>query len=255
MAIVLDTFDVSYVLETLGAQEGINVITEGIDDLCYGVVIGGDQTFRQFLTKHRDVYDYLILDQIIGGSSQVSVIKRPINASFTTDLVIAEDECILADPTQPAIKLSRIDPLSVPREIEIQYIDPGANFATNTQLARQPGAPQHQGRRSMQVDFVLDAATARTLAFNVLARLWAQSLQLDFEHPDIRVEPADVVQINTNNQGTYFVQIVESLITKDKTNQLKGQTLLTQSTLQTLAGQRDPVTYLGGHNIASGVFP
>ncbi len=233
---VLTTFSVANVLETVGSRYGVFVQCTGMDDdLCFGFVYAQDTSLAALLQAHMVAYDYLIVDG--GGDGSIRLVRRDVNADLTIDGTIAQTECITRQPGSPAIKITRIDPMSIPRWIEIQYIDPDRNYAVNTQDARHIGAPVTGNKLTLPLSFVLSKDQARQMAFDVLYRLWAQQFTLELEHPDLTWEPGDCINIEMTAGQTYTVLITESLITKERTNQLKARQLLTSKGTSFTGGQ------------------
>ncbi len=245
------TFDVAYVIETIGSQAGLEVICDGIDDQCYGAVITSIQPFAQFLQKHKAPYNFQIIDQPDGS---ILVKRRVINSGLVIDYQLTQADCILRNPTQPAIKFTRADPLTLPREVEVQYVDPDRLYATNTQVARHQGArifanraaatakgaaKSYHGRTSTQIDFIISADQARAISEDLLYRQWTQQLTATFEHPDITIEPGDVFAM-TCDQGVYTMLVQTSTFTKERTNQIVAVALLTSSVINVPGGQADP---------------
>src|SRR5207244_1517607 len=97
---------------------------------------------------------------------------------------------------------SRVDPATLPREVEIFYIDPDRDYATSSQVARHLSAPTTNAKISISLSLVLSATQVRKLAFDWLYRIWSQQLTLGFEHKDRRIQNGDVLQI-TCDQGVY----------------------------------------------------
>src|SRR5260221_132159 len=129
-------FYVSAILETIGTKFGINIGCDGLDtELCYGVVVSSQQTVTQFLTKHKGLYNYLMLDDIINGVPVVRLISRAVNADLSIDTTIKQADCITQGANTPAIQFKRVDPMSLPRSVEVQYISFDRAFAVNTQYA------------------------------------------------------------------------------------------------------------------------
>ncbi len=219
----LSTFSVAAVLETAAQQYGINLFCEGMDDdLCYGFVYAADTSFGALLQAHMVAYDYLIVD-----GDPIRLVRRPVNADLTIDGTITQADCIVRSQGQAAIKITRIDPMSIPRWVEVQYIDPARNFNINTQDFRHIGAPVTTGKLTIPLSFVISKDQARTMAADVLYRLWAQQFTLEFEHPDLTWEAADSLQISMTSGAVYTVLVTESMITQERTNQIKARGLLT----------------------------
>jgi hypothetical protein len=229
-------FFVAGIFEQLGQRFSINVGTDGLEsDLCWGVVLNSQAVYSQFLTKHAGPYNYLIMDDIVNGAPMIRLIRRAVNAGIEIDAAVNQKDCIFRSPDQPVIKYNRVDPSSLPRTVELQYISFDRDFAVNTQYARNEGARVQQNILSSAIDFILSDDQARDMAYDLLWRIWMQQLSVTFEHPDLTLEPGDIVQMQTDN-GVYVVQITTSLITKEpmnssdfgRTNQLNANLLLTR---------------------------
>lgn len=231
------SFYVSGIMEQMGTRFGINTGCDGLEaDLCYGVMVNSRAVFSQFLTKHAAPYNYIMLDDIIEGAPIIRLIRRAVNDDLEIDATVNQSDCIVSDPqNEPAIKYNRTDPSSLPAQVELQYISWDRDFAINTQYARNNGARVQQNIYSASVDFILDDATARDIAYDLLWRMWMQQLSISFTHPDLTIEPSDIVEMNTD-QGTFTIQVLTSMITKEpmgqnaigRVNQLSGQMLLTK---------------------------
>lgn len=235
---VLSTFSVAAVFEQVGTKYGVSIECDGMDDdLCYGFVYQQDTSLNALLQAHMAAYDYLIVDG--GGDGTIRLVRRDVNADLTIDGTIAQTECITRQQGSPAIKIARIDPMSLPRWVEIQYTDPVRNYATNTQDARHIGAPITGSKLTIPLSFVISADQARQMAFDVLYRLWAQQFTLEFEHPDLTWEPGDCINIEMTAGQTYTVLVTESLLTKERTNMLKARQLLTSKGTSFTGGQTD----------------
>src|SRR6266446_1385853 len=124
------TFGVGFVLETLAAQEGINALAVGIDDVCFGMVISSDKTFDQVAKENSAIYNYQIVD-----GDPIRLVRRAVNDSLIVDYEINEVDCIRRG-SAPAVSYSRLDPTALPRQVEIQHVDPVRDYATTTQVAR-----------------------------------------------------------------------------------------------------------------------
>lgn len=232
----MPTLQVAYVLETLAAQEGLTLVTDGIDDTCSGFVISSDKTFAQIIRENSAPYNYQIID-----GDPIRLVRRAVNDALVIDAEIAETDCIRRG-NSPVISLSRVEPSSLPRQVEIQYIDPARHYATTTQVARHSSAPRSNSQISVTLDFVISAQKARDIAFDLLYRLWAQQLSLQFEHPDLRIEPGDVVQV-TANQGVFTCIVSAQTINMPaRTNTISATILLASKGLTIAAPEADSFT-------------
>ncbi len=250
-------FFVSGILAQLGTRYALNVGCDGIDDLCWGVLINSQTVFSQFLTKHAGPYNYLILDDMIDGAPMIRLVKRAVNADLVIDAAVNQKDFIVADPnSEPAIKYSRKDPASLPRTVELQYISFDRDFAVNTQYARNEGARVQQNIYSASVDFVLSDDQARAMAYDLLWRMWRQQLSVSFNHPDLTIEPIDIVQV-TSDQGVFVIQVLTSLITKEpngaegggRINQITGNLLLTRQGTIINPGQVNTSSSIGAFHL------
>jgi len=190
-------------------------------------------TLGQFLAKHKLAYNYQIID-----GDPIRVVRRAINADLVIDAVINQADCIKRDKSAPAIKFSRIDPITLPRQVDFQYVDPNRLFATNVQTARRQGASIHNGRSSVQTDFIHDSTQAMAIANDILDRLWTQQLSAAFEHPDLRLEGGDVVKL-VADQGTYVMLILGQSLTPERTNQIQAVALLVSAGISVPGGNAD----------------
>lgn len=217
----MKTFSVGWVLETLAAQEGLNVETDGIDDVCFGMVMSSDKTFRQVARENQAVYNYQIVD-----GDPIRLVRRAVNDALIIDVEISETDCIRRGQN-PAIYLPRAEPASLPRQVEVQYIDPERDYAVATQVARHTAAPLTNTQISISLDFVISAQQARDLAFDLLYRLWSQQLSLRFEHPDMRLEPGDTIRL-TSTVGVFVCIITSQILNMpSRTNTITATILLT----------------------------
>jgi hypothetical protein len=216
------TIPVSYVLETLATQEGLNLTTDGVDDVCFGMVISSDKSFSQVLRDNSAIYNFYIVD-----GDPIRLVRRAVNDDLTIDLTVNENECLRRSGT-PAVTFSRVEPASLPRQIEIQYIDPDRDYAVTTQVARHMSAPRTNTQLSLSIDFVISAQQARDLAFDLLYRLWSQQLRLGFEHPNLAIEPGDVISLVTT-QGTFTCVVAMNTINMPaRTNTIIATILLSE---------------------------
>lgn len=227
-------FNVGWIFTKVAAEKGINVVTEGIDDRCFGFVVSSDKTVKQIFQENSAVYNYQIID-----GDPIRLVRRAVNDSLIIDVAINEVDCIRRGKS-PAIQFSRVDPSLLPRQVEIQFGDPDRNYATNTQVARHTSAPRTNTQISVAIDFIISAQQARDLAFDLLFRLWAQQLNLAFEHPDIRIEPGDTIEL-TSSQGVFVLLVTKNTINMPARTNTIYATILLASRGQTIAApEADP---------------
>jgi hypothetical protein len=238
------TFNVSDVLLKVAEAEKINVEVEGIDDTCGGLVVSADKSFVDFLNQHKDVYNFLIVD-----GDPIRIIRRAIGDSLVIDFDIRESDCIPASQGAPAVLFQRVDPESLPGEVQLSYIDPDRDFNVSTQSAKHrhvkkfslslgdftvqakfgdPIASHTRLLHTVSIDFIITADQARQLAFDYLYRIWANATSVTFEHANLSIEPGDTIRL-TADAGIFTLLVEESTITKRRTNLLKCSALLTSS--------------------------
>lgn len=232
----LKTFSVGWVLETLASQEGLNVVTEGIDDVCFGMVISSDKTFVQVARDNSSIYNYQIVD-----GDPIRLVRRAVNDDLTIDFEINETDCIRRNEA-PAVALSRVDPSALPRQVEIQHIDPDRDYAVSTQVARHTAAPTTNTQISVAIDFIISAQQARDMAFDLLYRIWSQQLVLGFEYPDMTIEPGDTIRLTTT-RGVFTCIVASQILNMPaRTNSIKATILLTSKGVTVTAPEADPFT-------------
>jgi len=205
-------FFISDIILKLAEQEGVSISVENIDDTALGCLISDDKSFNDFLTQHALPYNYQIVD-----GSPIRVVRRVYGDAGGIDLVVNQSECITRQG--PALQWSRLDPFSLPKQVEIQHQDPDRGYASSTQIAQHPGAPTENFGISIALDYVVTADAARALALDTLYRIWAQSISVAFEHPNIAIEPSDVIQL-VSDDGTFVMLVTENAITAARTNRV-----------------------------------
>lgn len=213
-------FSVGWVLQKVGAEKGLNVVTEGIDDRCFGMVISSDKTTAQVFRENSGLYNYQIVD-----GDPIRLVRRAVNDDLIIDVEINEVDCIRRGGA-PAISFSRVDPASLPRQVEIQHIDPARDYAVSTQVARHTAAPRTNTQISVSTDFIISAQQALDMAFDLLYRLWSQQPALGFEHPDLRIEPGDTFRLTTD-RGVFVCLVASNTLNfPARTNTINATILL-----------------------------
>lgn len=227
-------YDVSALIETIASAAGFGCIVNNVDDTALGVVVNSDKTFGQFLAQHKIPYNFQIKD----NGSIIQVVRPIIGADLYIAGTLYERHCI-GSADSPAVRITRVDPASLPRECEIQYISADRELAVNSQLARLPGANSNSAKISMAIDFVIYDQKARDIAFDTLRRMWTQAVGFEFEHPDLRYEVGDIIALQTT-RGSLVGLIEESEITPNNTNLIKASKLLQVKGGSVPAGQARP---------------
>lgn len=239
-------WDVAAVIEEIGSQYGISLSCENIDDECFGCVIDQEKTLVQFLQQHSGPYNYQIVD-----GDPVRLVRRPINDGLTVDGFISQSDCVPMSNSGATALFSRLDPASLPREVEIAYMDPERALNISTQVARYPGAPLNVARLSASIDFVISPDAARSMAYEWLYRIWAAQLSVSFQVPVSKniYEPGDVIAFSATSGRAYTLLIQDSVITSQRTNMMRGTVLLTRGGFTVTGGVSSSIT--GGSILSS----
>jgi hypothetical protein len=218
----LPAFSLAWILETLAEGERrLTCGVDGVDDVVFGYQITSDKSFAQAAAELKGAYNFQICD-----GDPIRIVRREVNDGLTIDAIINQADCIRRG-TSPAIAWSRVDPVTLPREVEIQSIDPDRQYATTPQSARFPGVPTTNSKISISLPVVISAQQSRDLAWDILARIWSQTLSCAFEHKDRRLQEGDVLQVNCN-QGVYIVLVqIVTYNTKQRTVSIQATALLT----------------------------
>lgn len=226
----METFGVGWILEKLATDEGLNLQTENIDDVAFGFVISSDKTFIQVARENSAAYNYQIVD-----GDPIRLVRREVNDDLVIDLEIDEVDCIRRNGA-PTVAFSRVDPASLPRQVEISFIDFNRDYAISTQVARHSAAPRTNTQISVNLDFVITAQQARDIAFDLLYRIWSQQLSLSFEHSNMNIEPGDTIRLTTARGVYVAIVVAQTLNMPSRSNSIRA-TILLSSKGATVAAQ------------------
>jgi hypothetical protein len=209
------------------------------------------------------------------GINETMGFTDSFNHNFYSLITIFQTECVVSHrddgtPEQPAVKFTRTDPTSLPREIEVQYSDIDQDYAVVPQIAKQQygriknGIPEPYAaatstqKMSITSAFGIRASGALTLAYDLLYRLWTETITIEFEHPDLRLEAGDVFVL-IGDFGQVIGRIAEATWTKNRTSQIKavalavaGPPLIADSGFPSTRGSQ---TTSGSPNVGIGILP
>ncbi|MCC8946018.1 hypothetical protein H8A97_13135 [Bradyrhizobium sp. Arg62] len=194
---------------------------EGITDQCYGVISSAQGTVLDFITRHKDIYRYQILD-----GDPIRIVRREVNSGLTIDFDYKEAD-ILQIPGSPAVQFQRTKPEDMPVGIDLTYPDVNRGYDMKPVSALHEGSAPSNLISSMTSEFITDGVTARSLAYDILYTQRARGLREAFIIEDTRAEPGDVIQITTTNGDLYVTQVERQTYTKDRTNVVQAINLLT----------------------------
>ncbi len=151
-------------------------------------------------------------------------------------ITLYEVDCIEPSKGQAVLKFSRVDPATLPRDVEVQFVDVVQNYAMIPQNARHLQARVKNGRTeshasttatmksSLSIDFLITASEARTLAFDLLYRAWTEAVSMEFIHPSLELEAGDTFQM-IGRFGSLIGRIDEAVWTKNRTSAIKATLL------------------------------
>ncbi|WP_210340492.1 phage tail protein [Bradyrhizobium sp. CCBAU 51753] len=193
----------------------------GIDDQCYGVIVTSQGSVGDFLTSHKDIYNFQILD-----GDHIKIVRREVNSSLVIDFDVDEADLIRTNGS-PTISFSRATPDQVPVGVNLTYPDFNRGFDLKPESALHEGTSASTLISSLSSSFVVDSTTARDLAFTILYTLRAKGLRLAYEMTDTRVEAGDTVQITTTSGDLYVTLVEKQTHTKNRTAQVQALNLLT----------------------------
>jgi len=103
-------------------------------------------------------------------------------------------------PQPPALLTLRAQEMDLPREVDVDVIDPLRNFEVNTQRARR-AAGNARAVQKLALPIVCDAASAKRIAETKLYTAWAERdlVKLSVSRTWLGLEPADVVDLGNGN--------------------------------------------------------
>ncbi|MDR3450733.1 MAG: phage tail protein [Alphaproteobacteria bacterium] len=101
----------------------------------------------------------------------------------------------------PPLAITRAQEMDLPREVDVDAIDPARNFEVNSQRARRL-ASSARSVQKLTLPVVCDAATAKQIAETRLFTAWAERelVKLSVSRAWLAVDPADVIDLGNGNQ-------------------------------------------------------
>jgi hypothetical protein len=204
-------------------RAGVDISIDVVDipDDCYGVTLSDSGSMLDVLTRHKDIYNYQIID-----GNPIQIVRRAVNSDLVIDLEVTEEECLRTGGS-PAIQLSRVDPTTLPIKVDFSYIDPDVDFDVRVQQALHEGTQTSTVNLSIQSAFITDATTSRSLAFDILYQQRAKGLHLVFELDTVEPEADDIISVTTVEGDQYVVLVENQTHTKSRSAGINGLALLT----------------------------
>jgi hypothetical protein len=204
---------------------GTPTITD-IDDLCYGLTITDQSSLIDHFGKHRNIYNCQIKE-----ANPIEVVRRAVGSSLVIDVEV--DEADLVVGSGPAIVTTRVNPTDFPVGMNLTYIDPDHNYDNKIAPAMfdgsQPGRASSTSSAVMsaQSDYVVDATTARSLAYNAMFNLRSYAGHVQIEMNDLRPEVGDTIALTTREGDVYILLVENQTVTKSRSNSIQAMQLLT----------------------------
>ena len=135
---------------------------------------------------------------------ETSGILKAVPRHGTIDVTIpaAEWRAVIDNKEPPpALDITRAQELDLPREIDVNYVDPARNFEVNCQRARRITTAA-QSVQQINLPLVTDATTAKSVAETRLFSLWAERdlVQLFISRTWLALDPGDVIDLGNGAQ-------------------------------------------------------
>lgn len=170
-------------------------VTALASDTVRGYVVSGPMTMRAALEPLQMAYHFDVVEQ----DGKIRAVKRggAVAVTLQADELGASER---GDSVQAQVK--RVDPLYLPSEIHITYIDQAADYQPATQYARRLTA-KHNRRVDISLPIVLNSQEAARLADVLLNVAWhggLHELQTALTYSHARLVPTDVVSMPANGQ-------------------------------------------------------
>ncbi|MCK1670317.1 phage tail protein [Bradyrhizobium sp. 150] len=199
-----------------------------IDDLCYGLTVTDQSSLIDHFSKHRTVYNLQVKE-----ADPIEIMRRAVGSSLVIDVEVDEADLIIASAGAPAFTSNRVNPTDFPVGLNLSYPDPDHNYDTKIAPAMfdgsQPGRASSTSSSvvSAQTDYVIDATTARSLAYNAMFNLRSYAGRAQFEMSDLRPEVGDTIAVTTREGDLYILLVETQTITKTRSNSIQAMQLLT----------------------------
>lgn len=174
--------------------EAAEINASDLTDQINGVVLESAWTYQAFLQNLRLAFDFDILDA--GGTI---LCQKPDPA--TINVALGASELVGADTGQQTlVATTRVESAAVPRQVEIEWIDPEREFTFNSiapaSLPRAPiGATDSDETQRIRIPVSMDGDAVARLQYKALYNIQAaqNSYQLRVPASQLQLEPGDVV--------------------------------------------------------------
>ncbi|MDE1901658.1 MAG: phage tail protein [Alphaproteobacteria bacterium] len=136
---------------------------------------------------------------LVESDGMLVAVPRGGNAVAT--VASAEWRAAFDGKTQPpGLLTQRAQEMDLPREIDVDYIDPGRNFEVNSQRARRI-ATAARAVQKISLPVICDAETAKQVAEARLYTMWAERdlVRVSLSRAWLALDPGDVIDLGTGN--------------------------------------------------------
>jgi len=186
-------------LARLAGYADSDILIENIPDMVNGAFFRDADTYQETLQQLSRAFSF----DIVESGSKIKFRRPPTDAAFKVDGSIPSGRLVAQDGRE--ISAGRTPDTDLPRQVELQYVDPAIGYDYSKQYARRPSAPiavsQSTITEVIRLPVVLNASQAATLAAQRLYRLWEGQISQAFTTgPEFSfLEPGDVVEVRTDD--------------------------------------------------------
>lgn len=220
-------------LKQAGMTEDLYDVTEIAGIELDGYLVGSKASARSNIEVLCNAYFFDVIDS--DGILKVKKRGRAPITTITSDDFIIENES--SGEARSAFTLQHIQELSLPREVQIVYMNKESDYAVGAQSATRK-VTKATNTQSFNMPLLMTDDKARQTAETILTNLWLErdiitfSTSFDF----IQYEPTDVVNIIDYRNNEYTVRLVSK--TEGDNGQIQWQAVVDQrsSYTQTVKG-------------------
>ncbi len=181
----------SDILTRAGYSEGDVDVTALSDTLIQGYVLQDVMSARSAI----EPLQYFKPFDLVETEGQLKAVVR--GGGAVASLAACEARAAFEEKEQPpSMLVLRAQEMDLPREVDVDVIDPLRNFEVNTQRARR-SATTARAVLKMALPVVCDPGTAKRIAETRLYTAWAERdlIKLSVSRTWLCLEPADVVDL------------------------------------------------------------
>ncbi len=200
----------------------------GIPDLCLGITVTSQSSLIDHFMAHKVIYNYQIEE-----GDPIRIVRRQVDSDLVIDMSVNEDELITANGA-PALTTIRANPADFPVGMNLTYIDPNHGYDNKVAPAIFDGSAPGRSTAtssailSAQTDYIVDATTARSLAYAAVFNMRSYAGRATLEMDGVEAEVGDTIEVTTADGDNYVLLVDVQTITKNRSNSIAALQLLTQ---------------------------